>query len=131
MDAYVNPKYKKESIELTDSTIVEHSNVCVDDIKLNLFFDNDILVNAEYQAMGCAIFLSSCDLMIAEIMNKSKLEIIKLINNYFSLINGENVSQDDKEKLNLLNVFENVKIHYNRLECASIIYRAIKRGLNE
>ena len=41
---------------------------------------------------------------------------------------------DDKniaslKKLEKLQVFENVKVHLNRLECASIIYRAFKKAL--
>jgi len=34
-NAYQNPKYKKENINVTNKTITEHSKICVDDLQIN------------------------------------------------------------------------------------------------
>ena len=89
------------------------------------------MTDAKYEAVGCGVFLASCDLAIDLFLNKSKTEISKLLDLYFKMINKK---LDDKniaslKKLEKLQVFENVKVHLNRLECASIIYRAFKKVL--
>ncbi|PZV99939.1 iron-sulfur cluster assembly scaffold protein [Metamycoplasma auris] len=123
---YSNPKYKLDRKE--NSGISEHSSICVDEIELHLTFQNNILTDAKYYAIGCAIFLSSIEIMIKELINKSKNEINLILDNYFKLINKADHNKDIE--LGELCVFENVKVHLNRLECASIVYRAFKKGLN-
>ncbi|WP_330463275.1 iron-sulfur cluster assembly scaffold protein [Metamycoplasma gateae] len=125
-NAYSNPKFKLDN--KTGVGINEHSQVCVDEIELNLKFENDLLVEAKYFANGCAIFISSIELVINELLNKSKEDIKQILENYFKLINKEEI--EESVDLGNLYVFENVKIHLNRLECASIVYRAFKKGLN-
>ncbi|WP_412031424.1 iron-sulfur cluster assembly scaffold protein [Metamycoplasma buccale] len=129
--AYNKPKYKTNNIVINDNTIFEHSNVCVDDLKLNLIWKDDILVNVEYEISGCAIFSASVDLMIDLIINKSKKSIKKIIDLYFFMINGKKLNDEEIILLEKLMVFENVKVHYNRLECASIIHRALLKVLND
>ncbi|MDC8920211.1 iron-sulfur cluster assembly scaffold protein [Metamycoplasma hyosynoviae] len=127
-EAYINPKYKKSKIELKDNTIFEHSNICVDDLKINLIWENDNLIEVEYEAVGCLIFLSSVDLFIEFVLNKSKSEIANILDQYFEMINLNDKSKTYCE-IKKLQVFRNVKVHFNRLECASIIYRAFKKGI--
>ena len=129
-NAYQNPKYKKENINVTNKTITEHSKICVDDLQINFSWNNAKLINVEYKAIGCAVFLASCDLMCELIMNKHIDEIKEISNLYFDLINNKNIS-DNFDKLDKLLVFKNVGTHLNRIECASIIYRALKREINE
>ncbi|TPE57072.1 iron-sulfur cluster assembly scaffold protein [[Mycoplasma] falconis] len=126
--AYMTPKYKVN--DLVDFDITEHSQVCVDDLKIKTNWEDNKLIEAKYQASGCAIFLASVDIMINSLINKSKTEINKILDLYFSMINLDNILQEDKNSLGELQVFENVKVHLNRLECASIIYRAMKRVVN-
>ncbi|WP_261368983.1 iron-sulfur cluster assembly scaffold protein [Mycoplasma struthionis] len=128
-EAYQNPQYKKDKIIETNKTIKEHSLVCVDDIKINFEFENDYLKNVEYEATGCAIFLSSVEIMIKENINKTKKQIQNILETYFKMINSTELNENEADLLNKLTVFQNVKVHLNRLECASIIYRSFKKGL--
>ncbi|AXE60881.1 iron-sulfur cluster assembly scaffold protein [[Mycoplasma] phocae] len=128
-DAYLNPKRKKDGIKINSKTIIENSNICVDNLKINLVFKRDVLTSAEYEAIGCSIFLASIELMLEELMNKSKEEIRNIIDAYFEMINNSRLDQNKSSVVNKLAVLENVKKHLNRLECASIIYRAILRSL--
>ncbi|AZZ65467.1 iron-sulfur cluster assembly scaffold protein [Metamycoplasma phocicerebrale] len=125
-NAYSSPKYSLK--EKKEGGIIEHSSICVDEINLYLNFKNDNLIEAKYFATGCAVFISSIEIMIKNLLNKSKKEISIILNNYFNMINQN--EYDKSIELNDLLVFENVKAHLNRLECASIIYRAFKKGIN-
>ncbi|TPR54356.1 iron-sulfur cluster assembly scaffold protein [Metamycoplasma neophronis] len=128
-EAYTNPKFLNKDFKDNEHTIKEHSGVCVDDIKLNLYFDGEKLIKAEYIGDGCSIFKASVELILEKVLNKDKKEILEIIDTYFKMINGENISEAEEDLLEKLNVFKNVKIHLNRLECASIMCRAIKKGL--
>ncbi|WP_373436105.1 iron-sulfur cluster assembly scaffold protein [Metamycoplasma equirhinis] len=127
--AYLNPKFKIEELPHNNKTIFEHSNVCVDTIELNLEFNDNVLIDAKYKAEGCTIFIASIELMLDNILNKDRIEIKKIIDAYFAMINNNNLNDNDFDLLNKLIVFKNVKNSFNRLECASIIYRAISKGI--
>ena len=129
-NSYNRPKYANEKINITSLTIKEHSNVCVDDLLINFHWKNNVLVNVEYKAIGCAVFISSCDLMCELILNKTKEKIKSLNDLYFDLINSSNATQKH-ESLKKMLVFKKIKTHLNRLECGSIIYRAIKKEIYE
>ena len=84
----------------------------------------------EYCAKGCSIFLSSVELMIQQILNKNKLEINEILNEYKTMIDTSTISQRGGEILGKLVVYQNVRVHLNRLECASIIFRLIKKAVS-
>jgi aminotransferase protein U homolog (nitrogenfixation protein nifU) len=73
--------------------------------------------------------LASVDLAIDLFINKQKEEIIELLDIYFKMINTSQIADKDYEKLGALAVFKNVKNNFNRLECASIIYRAFRKEI--
>ncbi len=129
-EAYSSNKYFNENLNITESSVSDHSAVCVDDIVINFSFENDILKSAEYKGVGCSIFKSSIVLMLDMFINKSKEEINSILDTYFNVINKSESTEEEEIKLEKLVVFKNVKVHLNRLECASIMYRAVKKGIN-
>ncbi|RMA78497.1 nitrogen fixation NifU-like protein [Metamycoplasma subdolum] len=127
-EAYANPKHKLQTLN-TKNFIFEKSNICVDNLKLNLIWEKEVLKNAEYSLEGCAVFSASVELVIELIVGKNKQEINEIIDIYEEMINGKEINNKSRERLEKLIVFEKVKTHLNRLECASIIIRAIRKGL--
>ncbi|AAT27564.1 iron-sulfur cluster assembly scaffold protein [[Mycoplasma] mobile] len=121
MKHYSSPINKVEEIETNSKSIYRHSASCVDEINLNLKIENDFLVDAKFQGVGCAVFLSSADIFLEEIKNKPLSKVNEIANAYFDLINKK---ESNNLKIGKLAIFENVKIHLNRLECASLIYQA-------
>ncbi len=122
MERYSNPIHKGE---LKDSEIIERfSTQCVDKMKLFLKWNGDILVDIKHDSVGCAVFLSSLDLFIDYIIGKSKVEIRDIVNDYDAMINQ--AGEYNKEHLDKLVIFDNVKTHLNRLLCANMISEALK-----
>ncbi|VEU59310.1 iron-sulfur cluster assembly scaffold protein [Mesomycoplasma neurolyticum] len=129
MDYYLNPRFKKENIDKTNSHYL-HSNNCVDEIWINLKIEDNILKNAEFEAIGCAVFLSSTDIFLEIAKNKTIDEIKLIVENYDNLIHkkSENIKKNILEKLL---VFEDVKTHLNRLECANMISKIVKIAIDK
>ena len=118
MDHYLNPRFKNDQLVVDETKMVyQHSSACVDEIWLD--YQNG---NFAYQAKGCAIFISACDIFIERLIEiglDKRAQLVKLFQN---LVNQEQIlTQEEKVLLGKLNIFENVKRHLNRVECALLI----------
>lgn len=110
-----NPKYKKQYL---------HSSTCVDEI--TLYYDED-KKDWKFVAQGCAIFLSSSEIFIERIKELGFENKDQLITTYEKLINfPKDITDEEKEFLKKLVIFENVNKHLNRKECALIIANIFK-----
>lgn len=104
---------------------VDHySTKCVDQVHLGLKIENGLIQEIKFQAEGCAVFLSSVDIMINQIKGKSVTEAKEIVAEYEKLIN---VKPANTEILNELNIYDNVATHVNRLHCAEMISDALKK----
>ena len=126
MDYYTNPRAR---IEKNDNSKYHskyfHSSTCVDEI--TLYYDDD-KKDLKFVAQGCAIFLSSSEIFIERIKEIGFENKNQLIETYEKLINfPENITNDEKEFLEKLIIFQNVNKHLNRKECALIISNIFKQ----
>lgn len=126
MNYYLNPKFKINNPNVELQSFYLHSSSCVDEI--TLFYDLN-KNKYEYIAQGCAVFLSSVDIFIEKIVSLNLKDKNRLIEAYYKLVNKNNISNDDYLFLDKLTVFENVKKHLNRLECALMIVELFKQIL--
>ncbi|NQZ28988.1 MAG: iron-sulfur cluster assembly scaffold protein [Mycoplasmatales bacterium] len=122
MERYSNPIHKGK-IEKAEM-IERFSTQCVDKMKLFLKWEKNILVDAKHESVGCAVFLSSLDLFIDYIIGKNKEQIKDIVRNYNIMINQS--GEYNKEQLDKLIIFDNVKTHLNRLLCANMISETLK-----
>lgn len=120
MEHYSKPKNKVAKVEQWVNVEV-HSQNCVDNLELAVLIEGPKITNAQFSGQGCAIFLASCDIFLEKIKNQSIIKALDIARNYELLINKQSA---DEVLLEELNVFGNVKTHLNRLECASLIYKA-------
>ncbi|MGX9358422.1 iron-sulfur cluster assembly scaffold protein [Mycoplasma sp. 128] len=124
---YLTPNNKSETLSGLQGQAYSRSG-CADNLEIGLVVENNVIKNAQFSGSGCSIFISSTDLVLDLIKNKSTEEVKEILENYESMINQNHT--ENKELLNNLVVFENVKKHLNRVECASLIIRAVKKALN-
>lgn len=120
---------KKKSLEKINKDgkgkiIVKSSNNCSDFCEIKFFIDkNKTIKKYEYSAHGCAVFMASLNIFCKKIVNK-KIKFAKnLSKEYENFLNGKN---NNSETLGELNVFENIKIHFNRLNCALLINKVVE-----
>jgi len=119
---YSNP-ISKGLLKTKDSLVFHHNrNACVDDFYIELTFDQDTIVNARFEGIGCAISTSSIDIFNALIISQ-KVNQIKVINsNYQAMLQGKSYQE---KLLKDLVAFKNVLKQPNRIKCALIISEAI------
>lgn len=123
MKHYSKPDNKGD-ITPFDIKVDQYSTKCVDKLHLGLEIKGGIITDAKFQAEGCAVFLSSVDIMINQIKNKTIAEAKAIVEEYEKLIN---VRPANTEILNELNIFSNVATHVNRLHCAEMVSGALKK----
>jgi len=120
MDHYENPHFFNDS---TSNSIPGYysyniqSPSCIDNITANIKFKNETIDEIKLNGIGCAIATSSSDILSQLIINKSKQDAVKIINNYLAMIDGQKY---DEQMLDDLYVFENVNKQLNRVKCAKV-----------
>lgn len=85
-----------------------HNPSCGDEIEIKLKLKKNKVIDAKFQAKGCAISLASADILLDNIKNKSLNDIKKL---------------NDKDLLGFLEV----EITPARLNCALLALNALKK----
>lgn len=127
MDYYDNPKYKVAEI-INDSDYIFHTNnsdSCVDNITLFLKINDGIVENAKYSGIGCAISLSSTEMLLEKIINMNLDDALQIIDKFEILLNGIE-EKDVEEILDNLIVFHNIHKQPNRIKCAKIAAVSIR-----
>nr|WP_318023880.1 iron-sulfur cluster assembly scaffold protein [Mycoplasmopsis opalescens] len=129
MEHYLKPTHLQ--VNQPQDKIIKHGESCADYLEYSYSLQDNKIINLTFNAKGCAFFIASTDLLIDKINLTSIDTALSIINSYEKLINNESISEDEKEKLGELLIFENVARHHNRLFCASMLSSSIKEILNE
>jgi nitrogen fixation NifU-like protein len=128
MDYYLNPRRKQKpdsKLNLDDmETYYYHSNNCVDEITLIKLTDKN---DYSYNAVGCAIFLSSTEIFLEEAAKKEFKSVQDLSTAFQKLINQNDMSDSEITLVGKLSIFSNVKKHLNRVECALMVTKVFAK----
>ncbi|VEU59009.1 iron-sulfur cluster assembly scaffold protein [Mycoplasmopsis gallinacea] len=129
-----NPNDAREIIMSNYKKAKEHKNVfhfvsetCSDDIFLYAKFENDVLVDYDYTAKGCSVFLSATEIFLNLVKNKTRSQIKELYALFDQFINQENLTEEQVTSLGDLWVFFNVKTHLNRVACALLTPKNLEK----
>ena len=127
MDHYDNPQYKKtpEKPEIFEK-IHMHSSNCIDDINVYLLIEGDKVVDACFDGVGCTITTASTDIMCGLLIDKTKEEAFRIIDNYLHMIHEEPFEDD---VLDEALVFINTSKQAARIRCATIGWNAANKIL--
>ncbi len=123
MEHHKNPRNK--GLVEDDSYKVLHlkNPSCGDDIKVQVKFENDKLVDIRHNGTGCSICCSSASVMSEVLKNKSKEEANLVIEDFYRLIKGEDVL--DEEALDEAIVYSGVAKFPARVKCATLAWKAV------
>lgn len=125
-------KHNKKIIK--DANIIEdgHNPSCGDEIKLQLKLNKDnVIEDAAYVGVGCAISQASTSIMIDLIKGKSVKEAKSLVNTFLGMIKSE--ITDDK-KLEILDdalAFKNISQMPSRVKCAVLAWHTLDECLKD
>lgn len=128
LNHYISSPYKKEIYDQTYTKIETKSDSCIDHLNIFLKKENDKLVDAYFNGEACSIATSSCSILLKNCINKNMEEIKEYIENFERMINDEPY---DEEKLQEAIVFKDIVKQGNRVSCAYLPYKGLKKWMNE
>lgn len=125
LDHYENPINKKiDDIDTSQYLSFNYSSdSCIDNITVYLKIDNETVIDARFDGIGCAISTASTDILCELIKNKNINQIKEILDNYFNMINSEKY---DETKIGDLIIFNKVNQQLNRIKCALAGVSSIK-----
>ncbi len=100
------------------------SESCIDNLTIYLLIKDNVVVDAKFSGIGCAISTASTDIFCSMIKNKNIKAINDLIKKYFDMIEGNSF---DENELQYLIVFKNISKQLNRIKCAKVGVVAIEK----
>ncbi|MDE6584467.1 MAG: SUF system NifU family Fe-S cluster assembly protein [Anaeroplasmataceae bacterium] len=129
MDHYKNPKNK--GLKNTDPYHLVHltNPSCGDDMRVEIIVDNDKVVDVRQDGKGCSICLSSASVMSDLLIGKSVTEAKDLIENFYSLVKGEEL--EDEDKLGEAIVYKGVRDFPARIKCATLAWKCVEKAIEE
>lgn len=123
-------KHNKGSLDDPKITERGHNPNCGDDITLELKIENDIIENASYTGIGCAISQASTSMMIDLIKGKTIDEALKLVNTFMNMIRKDIDNEEELEILEDAIVLQNISNMPARVKCAVLAWHALKEAIS-
>lgn len=129
VDHYKNPLNKMTPENVQDYKSVRmDSDSCIDDITIYLKVENDKIVDAKFDGIGCAISTASTDILCELINGKTYEEARYIMDQYLNMIYER---EYDEEALDELIVFMNTHKQASRIKCATIGVTGVDEIFND
>lgn len=129
IDRYENPANKID--DTFDKKNYQYfnnkSDSCIDNITVYLLIKNNLVIDAKFAGIGCAISTSSTDIFCDLIKNKELNQIQIILDEYIKMISSQ---EFNKDVLADLFIFENIGKQINRVKCSLVGHGAIKQILS-
>ena len=128
MDHYQYPRNHQLSEEPSYQSKHMASESCIDDITVQVKFDQDRIEDVRFDGQACTISTASTSIMSELVKGKTKEEANEIIRNYFSMIDQKEYDEDLLEEAV---AFQNVGKQANRINCATIGWKALRDMIKE
>ncbi len=128
MDHYQNPRNKKETDNPNYITIHMAATSCIDDIYVQILFENGIVKDCLWHGTSCAISAASTSIMTTLIKGKSEQEARYIMDNYNKMIDAKDY---DESCLGEAIAFINTNRQPSRIGCATIGWRGFLQALEK
>ncbi len=128
VDNYQNPKNRGLVDNKEYEIINTNSQSCIDQIDLQVKFNNNIIEDIRFDGEACAICTSTTSIMIGLLIGKSKEEALSIIDNYKNMIDDKAF---DVEKLKEAIVYSDISKQPNRKNCALLTWNGMEELLKK
>ncbi len=124
MDHYKNPRNK--GLKGYPKAHIKNPS-CGDDITMEALIEDGVIKEVRHQGSGCSICCSSASVLTETLKGKTVEEGKKLIQDFYSMIKGEDVENEDLEEAL---VYQGVSKFPARIKCATVSWKALERVLD-
>lgn len=124
MDNYQNPLNR--GLIDDDSFIKTHikSDSCIDNITMMMKIEDDIVKDVYFDGEACAICTSATSIFIRALIGKDIDTVKKIIDNFNNMLDEKDY---DEQLLGELNVYEELYLQPNRINCALLPSKVITK----
>ena len=123
LDHYINPHNKGLVDDDRYHLIHNASDSCIDDIKVQMLIEDNIIKDVRFDGVGCTICFASTSIMSDLIKGKTIEKAKSIINEYMNMLEEKPY---DSEVLEEANAFDTLYKQANRIKCGTIGIRAMK-----
>lgn len=120
---------KKELKDRTDHHMGINPS-CGDELEISIKLNGDIIEDASYTGMGCAISQASASMMIDVIKGKTVEEAKEAIEVFLKMIKSEIEDKDDLLILEDAAILESISKLPQRVKCAVLSWRTLEEILS-
>lgn len=122
-------KHNKRNLDKPDIVERGHNPNCGDDLTLQLKVENNIIKEAAYVGLGCAISQASMSIMIDMIIGLEVENARELADIFFRMIRGEDISENEMELLEDAAIFESLNKMPARAKCGTLSWHCLDESL--
>ncbi|GMG96382.1 Fe-S cluster assembly sulfur transfer protein SufU [Tepidimicrobium xylanilyticum] len=122
--------HNKKHLINPDITEKGHNPSCGDDITLELKLNGNIIEDASFTGVGCAISQASTSMMIDLIKGVNIEEALSLVEIFLGMIKKEVTDEEELEKLEDAVVLKNISNMPARVKCAVLAWHTLREALS-
>ncbi|WP_455515090.1 Fe-S cluster assembly sulfur transfer protein SufU [Pseudostreptobacillus sp.] len=123
---YSNRKDLKKEIDNPTDIQRGHNPSCGDDLTLVVKIKDELIEDASFIGSGCAISSASSAMLVELIKGKSLDETKKLLDVFFKMMYGEELSSLEEEMLEEAKLLEITKDMPARIKCSTLSWHSLK-----
>ena len=107
-----------------------YNPLCGDRLILYLKVENDHVIDATFEGVGCAISMASASLMTTQIKGKTVEEVQQLFQAFHCLLTDPEPAAGVQDSLGKLTVLGGVRDFPTRIKCATLAWHTMETGLD-
>lgn len=123
---YSNRKDLKKEIDNPTDIQRGHNPSCGDDLTLVVKIKDELIEDASFIGSGCAISSASSAMLVELIKGKTLDETKKLLNVFFKMMYGEELSSLEEDMLEEAKLLEITKDMPARIKCSTLSWHSLK-----
>lgn len=123
---YSNRKDLKKEIDNPTDIQRGHNPSCGDDLTLVVKIKDELIEDASFIGSGCAISSASSAMLVELIKGKTLDETKKLLDVFFKMMYGEELSSLEEEMLEEAKLLEITKDMPARIKCSTLSWHSLK-----
>lgn len=130
LDHYRNPRHT-DPLDAPDIDVEANNPFCGDEVHIQLELDGDAVSDVSISGQGCAISQSSASLLAEMLKGKSAGEALEFVTLVRRMMRGDELTEDEKDRLGDILALEGVKRFPVRIKCALLSWTALEDALSE
>lgn len=125
--------YPANKYELENADYRQHgiNPTCGDEITLSLKLNGDIIEEAAFTGIGCAVSQASTDIMIDLMLDNTVDQAKELCRLFIGMIQGTITDEQELAPLNEALTFKNIARMPARVKCATLSWHTMETLLNK